>query len=264
MRAGHGGRRGRRRLPRRHGQGGHDGRGHGRRRAGQPRPGRRAPARLPAGPGRRRAVHRDDRRRRPVQPGGDRAGTGARGVRRGGLRHRFPAPGQPGDQGLHPEGRRAVLRRLPQPADRAADQRHDVRPAGHAGRGDRRRPAGTAAVPGVRAADRGHHPRLQGGRGARHHPPAADRGEQEGPEPALRAAPAGREQPVLRDPLRPGHLRHLVARASALTVRRLVFVIAAGPASAVRAKGSGPGSVETSASSTTAGPGRPGDPAKRT
>jgi glycosyltransferase involved in cell wall biosynthesis len=34
--------------------------------------------------------------------------------------------------------------------------------------------------------------------------------------------------------------------------------------SAARAKGSGPGSVEASASSATAGPGRPGDPAKRT
>ena len=66
-----------------------------------------------------------------------------------------------------------VLRRHDQPADRAADQRHDVRPAGHALRGDRRRPARPAAVPGVRAADRRHHPRLQDRRGARDHPPAA-------------------------------------------------------------------------------------------
>ena len=53
------------------------------------------------------------------------------------------------------------------------DQRHHVRAAGHARRGHRRGPALPAAVPGVRAAHRRYHPRLQGGRGARYHPPAA-------------------------------------------------------------------------------------------
>ncbi len=100
-------------------------------------------------------------------------GAGARGGRRGGLRDRLPAARQPGDQGHDPPRRGQVLRRHDQRADRAEDQRHDVRAAGHAVRGHRRRPARPAAVPGVRVADRRHHPRLQGGRGARDHPPAA-------------------------------------------------------------------------------------------
>jgi glycosyltransferase involved in cell wall biosynthesis len=91
----------------------------------------------------------------------------------GGLRDRLPAARQPGDQGHDPARRGQVLRQHDQPADRAEDQRHDVRPAGHALRGHRRRPARPAAVPGVRAADRRHHPRLQDRRGARDHPPAA-------------------------------------------------------------------------------------------
>src|SRR5271170_904081 len=49
------------------------------------------------GAGRRRGLHRDHRRRWPVQPGRDRAGTGPRGGRRGGLRDRVAPPGQPGD-----------------------------------------------------------------------------------------------------------------------------------------------------------------------
>ena len=173
LRAGHGGHRGRRRLRRRHRGRGRRGRRHGLRRAGQPRSGRRAAARLPAGPGGQRQLHRDDRRGRPVQPGGDEHRAGAGGGRRGRLRHRLPAARQPGDQGHDPPHRRPVLRQHDQPADRAEDQRHDVRAAGHARRGHRRRRALPASVPGVRAAHWGHHPRLQGGRGARYHPPAA-------------------------------------------------------------------------------------------
>jgi glycosyltransferase involved in cell wall biosynthesis len=43
--------------------------------------------------------------------------------------------------GSRRQGRGTVLRSLGQRADRAADQRHDVRPARDARRGDRRRPA---------------------------------------------------------------------------------------------------------------------------
>ena len=75
--------------------------------------------------------------------------AGAGGGRRGGLRDRIPAAGQPGDQGHDPAGRGQVLRRHDQLADRAEDQRHDVRAAGHAGRGHRGRSARPAAVPGV-------------------------------------------------------------------------------------------------------------------
>ena len=145
------------------------------RRAGQPWPGSGAPARLPDRPRRRRHLHRDHRRGRPVQPGRDGDRAGARGGGRGGLRDRIEDARQRGDQGHDPARRGQVLRRDDQPADRAAGYRSVVRPAGHARRGHRRRPARPAAVPGVRAADRRHHPRLQGGRGARDHPPAAGR-----------------------------------------------------------------------------------------
>ena len=69
--------------------------------------------------------------------------------------------------------RRPVLRQHDQRADRAEDQRHDVRAAGHARRSHRRGGTLPAPVPGLRVAHRGHHARLQGDRGARYHPPAA-------------------------------------------------------------------------------------------
>ena len=87
-------------------------------------------------------------------------------------------------------------------ADRHAHHRLVVRPAGDAGRGHRGGPAGAAAVPVGRTADRRAGPRLPGDRGPGHDPQAAGRGEQEGAQRHLR--------PALR---RGGH-RHLVARAA--------------------------------------------------
>ena len=212
-------------------------------------------------------LHRDDRRGRPVQPGGDGTGAGAGRGRRGGLRHRLPD----GSAARRPRTsiRRSGVRFFASTISLLTGQKISDTTFGL-----------RAMRAEVTGAVRLEQPQYQASElliGVITHgykvaevPATIHRrrvGEsKKGQNPLYGLHLPGREQLLLRAALRPGGVRHLVARAAAgraagqsESAGSSSGMARSGPVdSAARTNGSGPGSVETSASSAAAGSALPG------